>query len=156
MNEKRTDSQQYLRCCSSFLNTGNFDPESAAEDAHLISHQHLIFRTQSLSSKMDEICPWVFVLSLVVILTAESVSLICPIHTDNPIGDNKQQIEHNAIFDEEVEERDAKTQVGQTLLIGTDIDRFPLDHIVAAFADRLVSHFMYGSSGANGLGMELG
>ena len=58
---------------------------------------------------MDEICPWIFVLSLIVILTAESVGFICPIHTDNPIGDNEQQIEHNAIFDEQVEERDAKT-----------------------------------------------
>ena len=58
---------------------------------------------------MDEICPWIFVLSLVVILTAESVGLVCSIHTDNPIGDNEQQIEHNAVFNEQIEERDAKT-----------------------------------------------
>ena len=156
MYEKRTDSQQHLRCRSSFLYTGNLNPKSAAEDAHLISHQHLIRRLQSLGSKMDEIGPWIFVLSVVVVLTAKSVGLVCPIHTDNPIGDDEEQIEHNAVFNEQVEERDAKTQVGQTLLIGTNIDRFPLDHIVAAFADRLVSYFMHGPSCANGLGVEFG
>ena len=78
------------------------------------------------------------VVGVVVVIAIGRVGLIGPVCTIDPISDNKQQVEHNTILDEEIEERHSKAHVGEILPVSTYIDRLPLDDIVTTLTYRLL------------------